>query len=110
MTKNSDYIIINHGANDRGGSLENYLLNYEELLNVIIKMNPKSKIIALSAFCGAFHKELGDFIDEYNKRNGTSIAFIDSDSWVPVEPLHPDRNGHRIIAEALTKRLAALQN
>ena len=107
--KSADYVLINHGANDRGGSLENYLSNYEELLNVIIKMNPKSKIIALSAFCGAFHKELGDFIDEDNKRNGTSIAFIDSDSWVPVEPLHPDRNGHKIIAEALTKRLEALQ-
>ena len=99
--KNADYILINHGANDRNGTVECYLENYKKLLDVIIQMNPESKIISLSAFCGAFHSELGEFIKEYNQNNGTDIFFIDSNGWVPVEPLHPDRNGHRIIAENL---------
>ncbi len=99
--KSADYILINHGANDRHGSLENYLNNYERLLDVIIKMNPDSEIISLSAFCGAFHKELGEFIESYNKKNNKKVFFIDSCGWVPVEPLHPDRNGHKIIAENL---------
>lgn len=108
--KNSDYILINHGANDRGGTLENYLENYEKLLNVIIKMNPESKIISLSAFCGAFHEELGEFIKEYNKKNNTDIFFIDSIGWVPVEPLHPNRTGHKTIAEKLTQILRTVTN
>lgn len=101
--KNSDYILINHGANDRGNGLESYLKNYEELLDVIIKMNPSSKIISLSAFCGAFHNELKDFIADYNKRKNTSVYFIDSFGWVPEEPIHPLRDGHKIIAENLEK-------
>ena len=69
-------------------------------------MNPESKIISLSAFCGAFHEELGEFINEYNKKNNTNIFFIDSNGWVPVEPLHPNREGHKTIAEKLVEILA----
>jgi len=103
--KNADYILINHGANDRFETVENYLTNYEKLLNVIIKMNPKSKIISLSAFCGAFHKELGEFIKDYNTKNNTEIFYIDSNGWVPPEPLHPAREGHKIISDKLTEIL-----
>lgn len=104
--KNSDYILINHGANDRFETAENYLDNYKKLLDIIIRMNPESKIISLSAFCGAFHEELGEFINEYNKKNNTNIFFIDSNGWVPVEPLHPNRAGHKTIAEKLVEILA----
>ncbi len=97
-----DYILINHGANDRGNGVEKYLEEYKVLLDIIRKFNPTSKIITLSAFCGAFHKELGDFIADYNAENQSNILFIDSNGWVPVEPLHPLRNGHKIIAEKLT--------
>ena len=100
-----DYILINHGANDRGASAEEYLKSYGELLDVIRKINPRSRLIALSAFCGAFHKELGEFICKYNKENFCDILFIDSSGWIPEEPLHPDRNGHKIIAERLTEIL-----
>ena len=68
-------------------------------------MNPESKIISLSAFCGAFHEELGELIEEYNKKNNTDIFYIDSNGWVPVEPLHPARDGHITISENLTKIL-----
>lgn len=100
-----DYILINHGANDRGASSEEYLKAYGELLDVIREINPGSRIIALSAFCGVFHKELGEFIGKYNKENSCDILFIDSSSWVSSEPIHPDRIGHKAIAEKLTKIL-----
>ena len=102
---NCDYIMINHGANDRGVEVETYLENYKELLDLIIKENPKSKIIVLSAFCGAFHIELGEFVEKYNKENDTNISYIDSFGWVPLEPLHPLRSGHRIIAEKLIPQM-----
>ncbi len=97
-----DYILINHGANDRGNGAEQYIKDYRKLLDVIRGINPESKIIALSAFCGAFPKELEKLIDEYNTENNCDILFIDSSGWVPLEPLHPLRDGHKIIAEKLT--------
>ncbi len=98
---NCYYILINHGANDAGMPCERYISEYGKLLDLIIELNPKSKIIALSAFCGAHHEALGAFIEEYNKKNGTEIFFIDSSGWVPLEPLHPMRDGHKTIAQHL---------
>lgn len=98
----ADYILINHGANDSRTNPENYLARYAELLDVVRRRNPQATVIALSAFCGKFHEELGEMIDRYNKKNGCHVHFIDSNGWVPVEPLHPLREGHREIARRLT--------
>lgn len=100
--KSADVIMINHGANDRGATSEEYIKKYGELLDVIRKMNPDSMIVALSAFCGVHHEELGRFIEEYNAKNGSDVKFIDSFGWVPIEPLHPLREGHTIIADHVT--------
>lgn len=96
-----DYILINHGANDRAKTAEEYTAKYRELLDVIRRRNPDSKIISLSAFCGAHHKELGELIQAYNKETGDSVAFIDSNGWISPEPLHPLRDGHQTVAEHL---------
>ena len=101
IRESADYIMINHGANDRRVTSEVYLEKYGELLDLIRRMNPNSEIISLSAFCGAFHEELGRFIAEYNAKNGTRVAFIDSNGWVPLEPLHPLGDGHTVIADNL---------
>ena len=103
-----DIVLINHGANDRGHSAEEYVTKYGELLDVIRAMNPNAKLIALSAFCGGHHEALGAFIKEYNEKNGTSVAFIDSTGWIPVEPLHPLRDGHKTVADHLTPILKDL--
>ena len=96
-----DYILINHGANDRGATADEYIADYRALLDTIRAINPTSQIIALSAFCKAYPDELGKFINEYNKENSCRILFIDSTGWVEPEPLHPPREGHKIIAEKL---------
>jgi lysophospholipase L1-like esterase len=103
-----DYILINHGANDRGHSAEEYTEKYAGLLDVIRKMNPHAKIFALSAFCGGHHEALGKLIEEYNRANGTDVVFIDSTGWIPVEPLHPLRDGHNTVAEHLVPILKEL--
>lgn len=103
-----DIILINHGANDRKAPAELYTEQYGKLLDVIRSLNPNAKLISLSAFCGGHHEELGCFIREYNEKNGTNVAFIDSNGWIPPQPLHPMRDGHATVAEHLAPILAKL--
>ena len=52
----SDFVVINHGANDRDKPSEPYRAGYEKLLDQVIAYNPNATIVAMSAFCGA-HKD-----------------------------------------------------
>ena len=97
--------MINHGANDRKKPVELYLEKYGELLDVIRRMNPCAKLVILSAFCGAYHEELGAFVEQYNTKNRTNIAYIDSYGWIPKEPLHPLRDGHKTVSDHLVPLL-----
>lgn len=101
----SDIIVINHGANDRGHTAEEYTFEYVELLKLVRKINPESKIVALTAFCGVYPNELKAAIDRYNEENNDNVGFIDTAGWIPAEPLHPLRDGHKIVAEHLTAEL-----
>ena len=103
------YIVINHGANDRNNP-DTYLSKYAITLDVIRKHNPDAAIIVLSAFCGAFHKELGEMVERYNAENNCNITYIDSHGWVPVEPLHPSRNSHKIIASKVVAVIKELNS
>ena len=47
-------------------------------------------------------KQLEIFVAVVERENGCDVLFIDSTGWVPVEPLHPLRDGHREIAGHLT--------
>lgn len=100
-----EYIITNLGANDRFANVDAYLKRYAELLDIISQRHSSSKIIILGAFCGFCHNELKDFVKEYNDRTSRSVDYIDTNGWIPLEPLHPDRKGHRIIADNLIKEL-----
>lgn len=97
----ADLIVINHGANDGRAPEELYVAEYEKLLDVIRARNPKSVIVSLSAFCGAHHEALGKLIASYNEKNGCNVHFIDSFGWIPKDPLHPMRDGHRTVAKRL---------
>lgn len=95
-----DYIVINHGANDRGAPAEEYLQRYGEFLDLVRSMRPEAVIVCLGAFCGAFDRELGEFIAE-RKKTDAKLHFVSSKGWVPLEPLHPLRGGHQTIADHL---------
>ena len=100
-----DYILINHGANDRGGTAEKYITEYRALLQLVRNTHKESVIIVLSAFCGAFPKELKSLVADFNAEHDDNIIFIDASSWGEGHPLHPLRNGHREIADKLILEL-----
>ena len=97
-----DYVLINHGANDRFQEESAYIGNYRQLLDMVIASHPQAQVIVLSPFCGAFHESLGDMVAAYNRENHAHIVYVDTAGWIPAEPLHPHRDGHRIVAEHLT--------
>lgn len=101
----ADYIVINHGANDQRSSAEEYLKEYEEFLKLVRKLNPSAKIVVLSPFCGAFADALEQFVPQYNVKWSDNIFFINSKGWVSPDPIHPLRDGHKIIAGYLTESL-----
>ncbi|MBQ8249443.1 MAG: hypothetical protein IJY93_06140 [Clostridia bacterium] len=107
-----DYIVINHGANDRipgtNTPKPEYLPEYEGLLKLVRSRNPEAKIIVLSPFCGAMDDILPEFVESFNKDNNDSVYYISSHGWVPLEPLHPLRDGHKIIAKNLTEEFKKL--
>ncbi|MBQ7033434.1 MAG: hypothetical protein IJN25_07240 [Clostridia bacterium] len=103
--QNPAVIVINHGANDRRQPVDLYVSEYRNLLKVVRKINPDARIVVLSAFCGVYPRELTAMVEEFNRENNDSVYFIDSTGWIPEEPLHPLRDGHRIVARHLTEEL-----
>ena len=97
-----DYVVINHGANDRGANAEEYLLRYGELIKLVHEFNPEAQIICLGAFCGAFDAELGAFV---RVLNAPYVHFISTKGWLPLEPLHPVRASHKLAGEKLSEIL-----
>lgn len=103
-----DYIMINHGCNDRGAEAAEYLAEYENFLKYLTAKYPDTEIIILSPFVGAFHEELGEFVKAFNENNNSDILYIDSFGWVPKDPLHPLVAGHAKIADEVIKILSKL--
>lgn len=103
-----DYVLINHGANDRFSAAEDFCKGYRELLDVVVTHNPDSEIIVLAPFCGAHEDALEALVDHYNADHHTDIAFIRTTNWIPKEPLHPDRKGHREVSRRLVEELHKL--
>ena len=108
--QNLELVVINYGANDEKNGVKKYLAEYEEFLKIVRKRNPKAKIVVLSAFCGVFPLELKALVNKFNQENNDNIYFIDSTGWIPIEPLHPLREGHRAVAEHLTEELKIIIN
>ena len=100
-----DFIMINHGANDRGAPVEKYIAEYRALLELVRTTHPDAKIICLTAFCGCHPDAVKEMVDGFNADHGDDVYFVDATLWVPLEPLHPLRDGHKIVADRLTPML-----
>lgn len=100
-----DVILINHGANDRGTTAEEYIMRYGELIDQLRANTPDAIIVCLTAFCGGFDSDVVAFVEKYNQTHEKPIHCISSKGWVPLEPLHPLRAGHRVIADHLIPQL-----
>lgn len=95
-----DYILINYGANDRNASPDLFMAKYRELLSAITVLHPDARIFLLTPFGGAQHESLCRLAEEF-KALPWDIRFIDSTGWIPADPLHPLRDGHREVAAHL---------
>ena len=104
----ADYVLINHGANDRPAAPALYKERYAALLDCVFQRNPHAKVAALSAFCGGHRQALEELVAEYNQKNGTDVKFINGSEWIPPTPLHPLRDGHKTVAEHLVPILREL--
>lgn len=105
-----DYILINHGANDRPKGAEVYTEEYFELLKTVRAAHPDSKIFALSAFVGFAPRELEQTVARFNRDFNDSVVFISSEGWIPADPLHPWRDGHCTVAAHLIEALRPYVN
>ena len=103
-----DIVLINHGANDRGASEEAYIAGYRALLEQVRQTHPDASVVVLAPFCGAFDRALGEMVTKLCAAGWKKLHFISTAGWVPAEPLHPLREGHRVIADRLTEALRPL--
>ena len=101
-----DYIVINHGANDQWwDDKTEYLSRYSELLDIVYSKHPSASVFVLGPFCGWCYEELKNFVENYNLKTGRSVVYINTHGWIPSQPLHPSRDGHKIVAEKLIEFL-----
>lgn len=97
----ADLIVINHGANDYAATPERYAAAYTELLDAVRARSPLATVFAVSAFRGTHREALAELIPEYNRAKGCRVRFVDTAGWIPPEPLHPHRDGHKTVADRL---------
>lgn len=96
-----DLILINHGTNDRRVTDEVFAAEYNAFLKQVRAAHPDAKIIVLTPFCGAFHQVLEEVVKRFNHEWDDDVFYINSTGWISPEPIHPLRDGHRIVAEHL---------
>ncbi len=102
-SQQADFIVINHGTNDRRADKEIFKKRYYEFLGIVRERNPLSKIISLTPFSGCLAKEIKEVVEKYNKEKADNVFYIDTTGWIEPEPLHPLRNGHKTVSENLSK-------
>jgi len=96
-----DVIVINHGTNDLNAGSEEYIMRYREYIDIVRGINPDAEIICLPPFGGYHHDDVAAFVEEYNAGHEKPLHFISTRGWIPKEPSHPLRDGHRTVAEHL---------
>jgi len=105
MSANADFVVINHGTNDRGAAAETFREAYYALLSLVRERNPKAEIIALTPFCGALAAEIRETAERFNKERNDKVFCIDTTGWIPPEPLHPTREGNKTVSRNLAQIL-----
>lgn len=100
-SSSADFIVINHGTNDRGADKETFKKAYYDLLILVRTRNPSSQIIALTPFCGALTTEIHEVVTAFNITENDTVFYINSAGWIPPEPLHPTRDGNKTVSRKL---------
>ncbi len=101
-------IVLNHGTNDGGATDEEFLLRYTEMLELLSSIHPTAEIVSLSPFYGKKDAIVEKSVEAYNQSHEKKVTCILTTGWIPPQPIHPSREGHRMVANHLTKRLKEL--
>ena len=99
----ADFIVINHGTNDRRADREVFMSAYYDFLESVRLRHKNAQIISLTPFCGELAKEIKEVVDKYNTEKNDDVFYIDSTGWISPEPLHPLRDGHKTVSKNLSK-------
>lgn len=105
FSHSAEYTVVNHGTNDRAAGTEVFRREYRNLLEVILRQNPDTRLAVMVPFCGAFKEEIRETASAVSRSTGRDILVIDTAGWLSPEPLHPLRDGHRMAAERLVPLL-----
>lgn len=97
----ANVVVINHGANDHSASPERFREGYAALLDLARERSPKAEVFAVSPFAGSQKSVLEALIADYNAAKKCNVHFINASEWISPEPLHPYRDGHKILAAHL---------
>ena len=102
-SQQADFIVINHGTNDTEADKEFFKERYFEFLSVVRERNPLSKMISLTPFSGCLAREIDEVVKKYNKEKNDNVFYIDTTGWIEPDPIHPTRDGHKIVSKNLSK-------
>ncbi len=101
-------VVVNHGTNDAHHPPEVFAAGYDRLLDAIRQKHPGTVIVCLSPFCGVFEAEIAACVARRRQDGDPLIHFISTQGWLPREPIHPLREGHRAAADRLTPLLESI--
>ena len=97
----ADYIAVNHGTNDQASGSDIFRKEYRKLLERILEKNPQARLAVITPFCGAFQEEVKETAAAVSLATGREILVVDTAGWLPRNPIHPHRTGHRLAAARL---------
>ncbi len=103
-----DMVVVNHGTNDSRHPIETFKAGYHRLLDAIRRKHPQAAIVCLSPFCGVFEAEIAACVAQRHQGGDPHVHFISTKGWLPREPIHPLRDGHRAAADHLTPLLESI--
>lgn len=99
----ADYIVLNYGTNDRAATQKEFKEDYINLLKVIRERNKNSNIISLTPFSGFRAEDVEESVNEYNLKFSDDVFLIKTTGWIDAEPIHPNRENHKIVSKKLAK-------
>ena len=97
----ADVVVINIGTNDYAADNDTFCAEYERLLGVIRAHNPRAKLVAMKPFYGTHASEIPVAAEAYCNKTGDTVECVDTEGWIPHEPMHPTREGTKIAAGKL---------
>jgi hypothetical protein len=78
------------------------------MLDLLASQHPIAHLVALSPFFGKRDAFVKKAVDVYNESHDKQVVCILSTGWIPPQPIHPSRWGHKTVADQLTQRLKEL--